>query len=1195
MSVRTITATKDATMKFEGDYWSGYDLHLPVGKDNDSNETHRSVVYFPISFTGITSITSAILKLTGSVGGHITSNETRMVTFRRMTFDWGEGSNTGEDVWTNQTWGWENRGSTYTLTGGYTDYIFTGGVTDETEYDIDITDIVTSWFGGSPNYGLIMIAVGEGIGDVGVEFYSRNAAADLRPTLEITYEGNVAPNAPINLAPPGSLLVNSSTPTLSGSYSDPDADDGISAYQIRLYGDDGTTLIWDSGSVPGRGITVGSGSHGSGGVTQWMSDFSQVYSGPALSGNTFYKWKARTRDKGSLWGPYSALQRFKVNTPPNPPVVALSQSPLSDIRTLTPTINVTHSDNDPTDNKMYGYRVDISTTDGTVIWDSGNVDTSGTPLTIKTFTYAGPSLSWRTTYRIRARTRDSNMVWGNYSARINFSTHSTAVPINLNPNGEVVGGLTPIFSGERGSTTDNLSTFRVIVYNAANTQIWDSLTQTTIAEGRIFSLVYAGPALSYNAGYSWKARVTGSIGGTSEYSALQPFTTPASASVVTQNLPTPNNLPTNANVSSLTPTFTGSASPNFTDINIQVYPATSTSSDLGTPIWDSGTLTQASAGSFSKVYAGSALSWGTTYKWRVRVGTSGYGAWSGLSAFTTDLAGTPVNSDPADGDWITDTTPSLEATTGGSDLAEAYQILLYEEDNVTLKWDTGWVSQSASTNIARVYDGPTLLGGRDYHWQVRYERDDGVIGSYSARTAFHINAAPSTPSQLYPPEGEVFGDTLFPTFRAYFNDQDKTTRADYPTEWHIEVLDNDTEILQDEIVVTTNLSSGLNEYTWTGGDTGLAYGQDYKWRTWFYDSKGVEGAKSGYRIFSLGQSGTLLLVSPSNGSNIATSRPTILWTFTGDRPQNKYRIRVVRDLTDVTIYDSGEVVSSANSVQLPTGFINYNDEFYTIRVYVKDTANIASNIENSTVQLTLDAPPAIEGLSATVYEDRSLIRLDWDTSNLGSNFLMYVIYRRLSGSDEWGYIGMRNIEGGIFFNDWYAGQQTNYEYRVTVVKKIADEPDVESPDSDIVQARLESDVWFVVGKDRSEAHTFELPVESETHTRPVQQEAFEPLGTNRKAVVRGFVLGSEGQLTVNWTFEEKIVSDEQINYIIYNAGPHILKNPFGDVYEVTFGTVDGQYSVGGLHNVTLVWIETGSKTNNPLLTPDEFLATIGAE
>lgn len=1197
MGTFTIEATKDATMVQQGNLWSGFDRHMPVGVDT-SNKVYRSVVYFPIALSNIITVTSATLKLVGSNMGasHINSNGSRAVFARRMTADWGEGADNGEGVFAvDPTWGWNNRFDKYD-TSTQTSISISGALVDLTVYSFDVTNIVRQWVAGSPNYGLILNAQTEVAGNRGVEFYSRNRGSGYRPILEIVYTGNEAPSAPINLNPTADALVNSLTPNLSGVQADANPNDGISGYTIRLYADDGTTLIWDSGTVAGRCVTVN-------GVLDCTGTFSETYSGPALTGNTFYKWKARTKDEGGLFGPFSALQRFKTNTPPNPPIVAITESPVTDLKTLTPQLNITHSDNDPADIKMYGYRVIVEKSDGTAVWDSGDIDTSGAPVTVKTFTYSGPALSYRNNYRWRARTRDSNLVWGNYSANQLFATHYTAPPSSLNPSAsEEISGLVPNFTGVRSDVNDTITSYQIILYESAGgSQIWDSGSLSTgIVGGASFAKVYTGTALSYGTTYQWKASVTSTIGGTSDYSLLQVFKTPVDAATPVLNLPTPNNSPTNLNVTSLTPTLTGTrTSSAFTDYQIELYPASSTSVNLGTPIWQSGTLTQASATSFSKVYNGPALAWNTTYKWRVRVGAPSFLTWTGLASFTTDSALTPTLTAPADNNWETTLTPTLTGSTSGGETATQYQILMYEEDGVTLKWDSGLISQTASTTFSKVYNGPALQGGRDYHWQARIVKSTGPTSAYSVSRSFHTNAIPSVPTQLAPVPGQVYNNMLTPTFEAYFNDDDKSQRGDYPTEWHIEIRNNTTDVLVQEKVLSSDLNTGLNTYVWgtaTGGaDTGLAYNVDYKWRTWYVDSKAGVGAASSYQIFHNSTPPTVSIVTPSNGSNINTTRPTVVWSFTGSnsKTQIKYRVRINRQSNDVVVFDSGVVVSTLNTFTIPTGYLQKNGEMYGIWLNTYDTDNLMSATAISVVQLELNAPPRIEGLSVTIYEDQSRVGLDWDASSLGQNFVTYVVYRRRLGETEWGMIGAVKPESRVTFNDYYAGQQQGYEYRVTVVKLIGGEPDLESPDSDIASGRLESDVWYVIGADRT--HVFELPVSDETHTRPVQQEAFEPIGLNRKAVVRGFVLGHEGTLDVVWQPEEKADADENMTYLIYQAGPHILKNPFGDVYEVTFGTQDGQYQTGGVLTTSLVWIETSQKTNNPLLTPDEFLATIGAE
>lgn len=1190
MATTTIYATKDASALEDNDGWSGWDNHHPVGISSSGNK-YRSYVYFPINFSGMETITNATLYLRGhraGSGNHVlgATSGSRTIYARRMTQDWGEGTDRGETLWSSsEVWGWSNRAISGVSTGQGSRVFST--YAEGTWYSWDITDIVNAWKNGESNYGMSLVNSSEADPNDAVEFYARDAGSGYKPYIEITYSSNNAPNAPTGLSPTANALVNSLSPTLTGTRSDPDTGDYLTAYNVQVYDDTGFTaaanLIWDSGTLTVSGTTT--------------TVFSKVYAGTGLNGNTFYRWRARTRDKGSEWGPWSTLQRFKTNTPPNPPTVTISESPSTSLYTLTPTLNVTHSDNDTGDQNMYGYHIILETSTGTAVWDSGDIDTTASPAVTKSIVYSGPALSWRTSYRFRAKTKDSNGVWGNYSGNYTFTTHSTAVPVNLDPDAEaVISGLVPTFYGERGQTTDTITSYQIILYQTDGvTQIWDSGTlSTNIASGASFTKAYTGTALSYNTNYKWKARVTGSIGGTSSYSALQSFWTAADATVPTQSI-TPV---TNGRVTSLTPTFAGTRSTAFTNYQIELYPASATTGNLGSPIWDSGNLSQSSATSFSKVYnGGTALQWNTTYKWRVRVGAPTLGAYTGLSSFTTDVANAPTLTAPINNQWITTSTPTFTGTS--ADSVTGVRIRVFDSSGATQIWDSGVLSQTASTSFSKIYAGPSLVTGTTYQWDVQLTKSTGPTSPYSSRGTFRINGAPMIPTSLEPTPGYTISGAVTPTFKAFFNDPEKDSHGDVPSNWIIEIRNNATDALIQTKTLTTGLNAATNTYTWgtnTGGaDTGLSYNVVYKWRTAFTDSKGATGAYSSYQTFSSGQPPTIAVTSPSNGSNVATTRPTITWSYSdpASSAMMKYQIVVYRGSNGVKVYDSGQRVSGTASFQIPTGYLQVNGELYNIDVKAWNSAGVQSNQASVQIQLALAAPPRIEGLSATVHEDESRISLDWDKSALGSAFVTYVIYRKDEYDSEWTMIGTRKPETNVEFSDYYAGQGVNYNYRVTVVKLISNEPDVESPDSDIVTASLSSDVWMVVGRDRSPEHIFELPVSDENHTRPVQQESFEPLGTNRKVVVRGFVLGHEGSLEVIWQNEETRVAREQVEYLLYYAGPHILKSPFGDVFDVTFGSPDFQFLGGGALTVTLNYIEVGA-TSNPGITPDEYLLTIGA-
>jgi hypothetical protein len=255
------------------------------------------------------------------------------------------------------------------------------------------------------------------------------------------------------------------------------------------------------------------------------------------------------------------------------------------------------------------------------------------------------------------------------------------------------------------------------------------------------------------------------------------------------------------------------------------------------------------------------------------------------------------------------------------------------------------------------------------------------------------------------------------------------------------------------------------------------------------------------------------------------------------------------------------------------------------------------------VQVQVGAPDPITGLSMTTFPNLSKVELDWDTweQETGHVFRAYYVYRRLVNDEDFTLIGAVTTKANSKYIDWYAGHDVDYQYRVTVVttKTVSgDQIELESPDDgdggNLATGRLAADTWMFVGSDRSVDHIQEFAiVTDEDHNRPVQQEAFETLGSSRKVIIRGFVLGNEGNLVVMYQgnvqqalpsdpqvfYEETILGRRLVDYLTFNKGPHILKSPFGDVWDVEFAGPSYKWIKGGHLEVTLSWIETGTLTS----------------
>lgn len=1307
MATTTVTCTKDAFMgkqisggTFSG--WNGKDDHLPLGKSVSGTYKWRSLVYFPISFSGMTGITSATLKLysatTGTVHA-IQSGGSSTLQVRRMTDDWGEGTSIGEGNLTGTlSWEWDNRYDHYTEYGAVDKSINQIGDANGDEQTIDVTSIVTAWFNGQNNYGVILKVSAETTSSEAQQYFAReNGNSSRVPKITIVYTTNIAPNAPTSLTP-SSAIVNT-MPTFVGTRSDPDSGDFITAAGIQVYGP-AALFRWSANTsnanpgsgyinVYGNGYTASeSDKNGSSTVAALssVSVFSDVYiiartdpsrfyhfttlnttadlgtwrthvfdtktagaltadedvylifdhisylywdsatvtisGSPAsfsipygsngtplpIGGNACYIWRARTRDKASEWGPFSGLKTFKANTTPGAPTVTIVSTPTTDINSSTPSFTVTHVDADPDDQKMYYHTAIVEQYSGgawSTYWDSGSVSHIGTPVT--TASFDSTVLPFGGHYRIKCRTQDSSGTWSPFSASKEFYTHKATMTA-LAPSGSASTSATPTFTGSAGTSSDVITAYTISVYTADGiTQMLAPTRYTTgiVGGGTGFSKLYAGSALTAGVSYVWYVFIETASGDTSDTSAAQSFyVADATVPAITA--------PIGSASYTITPTITGTRATVYNRFKYEIYPSTSTDAVLGTVIYASAslsaTITGAGPTTFSAVYGGSpALVYGTTYRTRVAVSPdagSTWSAWSGLVTWATDSAalGTPYS--PAEGAWITSTAPSFYISRGSTDTIDQMQVRVWNATETTMIWDSGMTNvTNGTTNVGPIaYGGAALTGGITYKWEARYQNTTGAIGGYFTKTAFRVNGAPTTPTDLYPTPSLAFADTLYPTFRATFGDPDQSTNGDTAANWYIRILNNDGTTIHTTIAVPGTIASGANEYIWQSGDFGLTSNVDYTWQTWFTDSKGATGAYSSQSLFKMGVSPNGTITTPTNGSNVSTTKPQIDWSYTGGT-QMKYRILVYNSAVDgkrdSLKYNSHYTNSAATTFTIPSGQLK-DKLYYEIVLDVTSTDNLQDPSPSSVnIQVLQAAPDPITGLSLTTFPEKSLIKLGWDqptSLKTGQSFGWYQIERRMVNDDLFTIIGTTKPITEKEFDDYYAGHDVEYQYRVTIHTSKTGSDDLESPDGDtnLANGKLASDVWMFVGHDRAKDHVQELFVNDEDHTRPVQQESFETLGSNRKVILRGFVLGNEGNISMTYSgnklvasatdrqifYEETVLGRRLIDYLTFHAGPHILKSPFGDVWDVEFASPQYKWVQGGNLQVDLSWVETGQTSQN---------------
>lgn len=517
MATVSVNVTKQMMAESGTGYANPGDLHIPIGSWRDSlgapydGWKGRATLYAPVSFTGMAGITEARLYLRAQVWSHANGTSTATLRALRKTADWNETSHGGSSA-VDELWGTDGRPVVNDNLASFVtgDDAALGNIVDDTWYYITITGIVTAWFDGSPNYGLMLYNYTSETSDsYAKEFLSRHVAGSI-PYIWIDYTTNTTPGAPTGLSPTGDAVVNTGrTITYQGTRSDADSGDYITAYQIRVYKDDGTTLVQDSGEVTTTGTPT---------------TFSKSLTFPTgYNADAYYKWKARTRDQASAWGAYSSLQRFRPNTVPNTP-----SAPTVPTNNLTPSISGGFSDPDNTGVSHTGDDLAavqiqvVRTSDSVTMWDSGDLAATGSTWAK---TYAGSALSWAVQYKARCRTKDALGGYSSWSAYTTWTTVQPTGPDACTPDSVATkqNSLTPTLTIGHSAQFRN-DQIQVRTTPGGGTLLWDhpkdgSDYANTSSKGH----TYAGSALSWGGTYYWRALVELTTGADTAWSDWLPF------------------------------------------------------------------------------------------------------------------------------------------------------------------------------------------------------------------------------------------------------------------------------------------------------------------------------------------------------------------------------------------------------------------------------------------------------------------------------------------------------------------------------------------------------------------------------------------------------------------------------------------------------------------------------------------------
>lgn len=305
----------------------------------------------------------------------------------------------------------------------------------------------------------------------------------------IEYEPNRAPSGAAS-SPSG--FITTTTPTFSGSFSDPDSGygDRITKLRILVQRVSDGVVMWDTGNTSTNA------------TEQANFSFSRAYGGSALAAGVEYQWQIAVADSFDTWSAWSAISYFTVN---GGGIIASPNTPTGKQNSLQPTpFTATWSHASALAMNAVEVRIKqgaaIIKTSGTVaksVADGGAISATWTEL------FSTYALTWGVNYSWEMRGRDTGNLWSNWSSERTFATNNPPdVPYNLTPTNSTPSSSRPLLTATATDADGDNVTVKARIKNSDGTVLQ---TRTMTKSGNTFTYQTTSTDLPSTATYKWDA------------------------------------------------------------------------------------------------------------------------------------------------------------------------------------------------------------------------------------------------------------------------------------------------------------------------------------------------------------------------------------------------------------------------------------------------------------------------------------------------------------------------------------------------------------------------------------------------------------------------------------------------------------------------------------------------------------------
>lgn len=524
----------------------------------------------------------------------------------------------------------------------------------------------------------------------------------------------------------------------------------------------------------------------------------------------------------------------------------------------------------------------------------------------------------------------------------------------------------------------------------------------------------------------------------------------------------------------------------------------------------------------------------------------------------------PYEMTPVDGATVDTGTPTMQVGLYAWQLRVKAQFQIATDTAFTtgvrnlIEPDTDLLIQGLAEEVVPAISALTPQGA--FYMRAKAIDELGLESDWTDYNAFTVSHPPTT-SNHTPATRVAYGATN--TFSWLFGD---TNSDDVQTAYQIvisKVSDGSTVLDTGKVTSTAQMAN-------------IAVGSGNKnlelvWKIRVWDTDDVVGPYTSDVHFMLMDAGTVAITAPT-GVSVPSPGPTVQWTFTPAVVANvayRYRVFFYETATFEVVHDSGTIISASPEYipPSPAAFLEEATE-YTVYVYVEDVEGlVGSDSETFTTSWTLPTPPSPVTLDSSVYATDGYVTVEWDNSDIDSEFIAWRVYRItvspdppypvLNPSGTWDLVGEVTTDDPTYsFEDYFAPSNSS---NVWAVVQVANRfgSNVESLYTSVVTGSLAGDSYWLLHPTDPDLNLLLAHVTEESFQTEYEEEELKIIGRGRK-YERGTNWGRTGSITAELRGLSGVSAREERLKVeaLKDAGVAMFfRNPFGDVWKVNMGQV----------------------------------------